>query len=444
MSSREASRARVPWLTGLALLLLVAVAVESLALGRRFSGFDFYQFWAVGQLLEGLEDANVYADPQRAELSRRAHERSRAPGTPPRQRRAGQQRRSLEIFSTPFLYTSFALASSGDYEVDWRRYQILASAAGMAAVVLLGRVLGWGWASALLAAALLSRLGDPFLSDLKTGNVNRLQLLGVALFAWVASRAPSAALQALAGLVLGLWIAFKPNLLLVPVLVGLGWALEGRWRALGALASGVAAGTLIAVAASSVAFGSPGSWIHWAEATVFLTQGAGRPTLLGLEKGNLSLAQWIFEETGWEASALLSVLLVGASVWALWVARRQGRAPHGSDPAGSRLVLLAGLGCAIPLLAWPLAWVHYFVLVTPLALYLLRPRPGQGGPGVWTQRGLALLALATLCASHVYGSLGWEPEAVMRLGQRLFTGACLTLVALSLWALARGEAVEAR
>jgi hypothetical protein len=183
--------------------------------------------------------------------------------------------------------------------------------------------------------------------------------------------------------------------------------------------------------------------MQWSEAMALLNEGNARTVLFGLAKGNLSFSQWIFEQAGRDLSGFLSALLLGATAFALWTRRSGGSASRPGteceDP-GPRLVLVAGLGCAIPLLAWPLAWVHYFVLTAPLALVALRPRAGAIARTLWIERGLAILALIMLSASNLYGILTSEPQELMILGQSLFSGATLILIALSLWALTRGEA----
>jgi hypothetical protein len=40
----------------------------------------------------------------------------------------------------------------------------------------------------------------------------------------------------------------------------------------------------------------------------------------------------------------------------------------------------AGVGCALMLLSSPLAWVHYYVLLIPLSLYLIQPAPDREAP----------------------------------------------------------------
>ena len=113
----------------------------------------------------------------------------------------------------------------------------------MAGLATFARLAGLSWS----AAALLVTLGvgwfAPALSDVRVGNVNRVQLGWLALYLGLAScRRLGGGRNVVAGLVLGLGVAFKPNLAFPALTLGLGWMVLGRWRKLFLQVAGAAGG----------------------------------------------------------------------------------------------------------------------------------------------------------------------------------------------------------
>ena len=87
-----------------------------------------------------------------------------------------------------------------------------------------------------------------------------------------------------------------------------------------------------------------------------------------LEKGNYGLVKLLFGGTGPAATMILIVLLAVFS-WLVWSTRRKGSAAEAAVP---NAFAAAGVGCAVMLLSSPPAWVHYFVLLIPLSLFVIQ------------------------------------------------------------------------
>jgi hypothetical protein len=72
-----------------------------------------------------------------------------------------------------------------------------------------------------------------------------------------------------------------------------------------------------------------------------------------------------------------------ATAFVTWVANRARRVGQATDEATrvagagmqsyDRYYLAVALGCATSVVAFRLVWLHYYLLLTPLAIYLLRP-----------------------------------------------------------------------
>jgi hypothetical protein len=360
----------------LAWCVLLAALAQASVFGQRWDCFDFYQFWAVGQAVAEPETGNVWSTEERrrlgAEWLRRAQvEQPPQAGQPTTKRAMAAARRAeLETYSTPWLYTLFGRTASGDYPRDLTLFQHVSLASFTLAVLALARIAGLSWSAGALLAAFLITWFAPTLSDTRVGNVNRLQAAALGLYLWIATRERLPWRDLAAGVVLGAACMFKPNLAFPAAALGLGWIVLGRWRKLVRQVGGAALGALAAFALSSAWFGTPRAWSDWS---------AVLGELMGeydhaLSKGNFALARLLEDFTGVGSTGLLALVLFAALAGAL-VRRRRVLAAAGAPLQGQALedLALVGLGGALSVLTAKLAWVHYFMLVVPLCVLLLRP-----------------------------------------------------------------------
>jgi hypothetical protein len=361
----------------LAFALLLAALAQASAFARRWDCFDFYQFWVVGQAAHESGTGNVWSAEERLRLGQEWARRAAAEQGPqsadPSQRRnlAASRRQDLETYSTPWLYTLFGWTASGDYDSDLERFQVAGLAAFALAVLPLARLAGWSWSGGALLVAFLLTFFSPTLSDLRVGNVNRLQV--AALCAVVLLGARRGAGQLAAGFLLGLSVLFKPNLAYPALALGLGWIVLGRWDRLVRQVPAALAGAAAAFALSSHWFGATAAWTQWS---------AVLGELMGeydhaLSKGNFALVKLLAEAGLGAAGTVVTASLAAALLGALWL-RRRASAP--AEPLED--LALAGLGGALSVSTAQLAWLHYYLLVVPLCVYLLRP-----AAPVWARAG---------------------------------------------------------
>lgn len=382
----------------LVLLFLAALFGLSLAWksAARDAGIDFYQFWAVGQALDRAGAAGVYSGEGRARLGAEALEAARRT----EDRRlvsAAEYRRELETYSTPFLYASFRLFSTGGYAADFRNYRVLLLGCLTMAVIVLARLAGHSWNTTLAALAIIPPWFTPFTSEMGVGNVNSIQLAFLAVYLSIATRARWHHRDAAGGAVLGLAIAFKPNLVFVAGALAAHWILTRRTGRLVHHAAGAAAGAFAATVIAAVSFGSFRCWTEWLAAI-----GSLPAEIITVDLGNFSPSRLLGESLGFDATVPLGLLAAGAVVAAIWMQRRQAL-KHGAParPAGvatEGLVLSAG--CLLVVLAARLAWLHYYLFTIPAILFLLRPigeTRAARGTIVWRRLvpALALLGLST-------------------------------------------------
>jgi len=369
----------------------------------RGMGVDYYQFWVVGRARERLQLDNIYAPPARQRMEDLGRELL---ASQPSERLAYSveyRQHGVEAFSTPFLYAMVDLFASGQYDRDYDRFMDLCLAGLVFASLAMGWLLGFSLAETLLFVAVVVLWSEPLASDLRVGNVNQLQLAGVALYLLCLCRPESRLLEISGGLILGLLVAFKPTLGVIPLLLAPAWVIDRRWRTL--LQQGMAA-----LAALGIALGvgcrflhSWSAWSNWANALPELEKVSD----ISVDTGNYSLAEVLREATGGPAaggiSLVLLLLVLGAATAACYRTHRRA-AGTASDPATrvERDFLVTAMGCALSVVALKLVWLHYYLLMIPLLLYLLRPsaRVGLDAPA---RLETARLAVALLALAAVFG-----------------------------------------
>ena len=381
-------------LTALAALAACYAAATVWRQNERAAGLDFYIYFVAGQLAGRDDVGNIYSAETQERVGEEYFERAQRSGSELRKYDAGRRRR-LDLVSSPFLFTTLRWVSR-DYDRALTQYHALVLFCFIAGVLLLCRTAGvpW-WASLLLLAALLLWYRG-FEADLRVGNVNSIQLLAVAVAVRFAR---------VRWLVFGLLIAFKPNLLLVPLLFLIA---ERRFAHLvqGAI------GGAIAFAAASISYGSPRVWLQWVSAASDFYHRL--PTRM---ERNVTPALALFHQYGEWISYVLAAVLLGL------VAVRRKR-----DDA----LLLAGLGIMVYLLSANVVWLHYMVLVLPLAIALLRWR---------VTAAVALLALA-LIAEEPFEMLAGRPALEVEVW--LIAPALVALFVCGVWKLSERDPAAAR
>ena len=329
-------------LTALALVAALYAVRVAWRENERAAGLDFYIYFVAGQLAGRADVANIYGAEVQERIGEEYFERAQR-GTSELRKFDAQRRRRLDLVSSPFLYTTLRWVSR-DYDRALTQVHAFILACFIAGVLLIARSarLPWWGALFLLAALLLWYRG--FEADLRVGNVNSMQLVALGAFLML-RRHPAS------WLILGALLLFKPNLLFVPLLLVV--ARQAKWKELAWGAAGAVAAFVIA----SLSFGSPRVWVQWIDAA---NQFYHRiPTRM---ERNVTPALALFHEYGAWVSYALAALLLAVACAGL-VRRKSDDAP-----------LLVGLGIVIYLLAANVVWLHYMVLVIPIAFALMRWR----------------------------------------------------------------------
>jgi len=407
----------------LPLALFAALGLVNLwQLGLQGVGIDFFQFWAVGQAVEESIVHDVYDPAARPELARVFLKRAEEGGSAPQRLAARFRSQEIQVSNSPLLYAFFHLIQGSGYEADFARYRLICIAGTVFSVLALCRRMGFTLAGSLAALAFVVWAFNPLVDDVREGNVNQIQLAGLAIFLVLPGGSDRIWPGLIRGAVLGAAIAFKPNLIFAAGLLGLGWILGRRLRTLVVGASGMAAGLLAAIVSSLLLFGSPRPWLAWARSLDALA-GEFRSAV---GWGNFAGGWLLRDLLGVNLSPFLYLLCISTVAGCVWLARRRASSrpggPGKDEPLDVREdQILASLGPAVPLLAGDLAWPHYLVLTIPLLILLFRPRPGPS----WLPWG-ASAALLLVCSRPLLETIGAGGDYVT--AAALFCGAALLFV----------------
>jgi hypothetical protein len=389
----------------------VAVVVAVLAVHRSWAetaapARDYWQARAVGQGVALGVRENVYSPRGREALARAlvdpAVERLSRPGVgfdPVARRADGAMTEEdvaafdaiftnyrqygvyvVDTAATPFLLALHA-ASTGKYEVDRRVFAAFAIVAFLYGVATFVCLAGHPPLVAAGVAALAAIVWRPFVSDLRDGNVGSLQLAVLAVAAWALSRQAHVA----AGALLGIGAAAKPTTALVIATVLLSLASDRKGA--GRFVAGVAAGAFAAAIVGAVALGGPHVWIDWVHVLPSLLD----PTW-GFEGGNVAISKIMPAE--WVGVASVA-WLIHAAFAAVAVATL--KTPAEGAPR-DRALLAVAIGAPLMLLTSRLVWFHYYVLLLPLAIVLVRRGAVQERKDVLR---VGVVAVAVLAGTNV-------------------------------------------
>jgi len=419
------------------LMLLAGVFAFQRAQESEYIGIDFVQFHLTGQHVISGGDPHVYSDKVRHEILERAWQVAISEGTDSKFYHAVNFRheRSWESYSSPFLYSVFGAAagdrndigakatppSSGlrppsppiagekgrseDYGRAINRYWIVCLASTMIGFITFCWVLRIPCSSMLLGAVVLVWF-SPLRIDLNVANVNQIQFGMVGVLAAILGGTVDRSLRRpeltsvdgirhaesrrrsdgatvrhfIAGVWLGLCLAFKPSLLwcgvmwLGPMVLVVGMTRTHRpehdasnRRPLVAAVMGGILGGAIAVEFSAIWFPLY-CWIEWIQAV-----GSLPDDIIQTEQGNYSLTYFARTYGAPGGLAKLAGPLVGVGL-VFVVGRRLLKSWSATtlETRSTEIASCLAIGCLIHLLTSNLVWYHYGLLSLPAMIVVLR------------------------------------------------------------------------
>ena len=407
-----------------ALACIAALAASALALFPRQIGVDFYQFWGVPLVKAATGTPHSpYVDP--AGYAQALNEMVDAQGSP-KLRAVNLLRRNLEPMGTPFLYAAFAFFPP-DYVLAQSLFAIVQYLATALAVFLLARLRGVATIPAIALAALAELTFNPFMQDVKVGNVNSLQLLYMAVLLYFASRRGDSGRALADGVLIGslaVFVIFKPNTLWIAAAMALHYGITAGHRRFW---TGVGVGGVLALAALAIGawyFGSPRVWLEWLQLARAL-DGSGLP--LTLQHGNLSLAMLLSQGSPAYGSLAFGGLIAAMLFLALFMAlSANGRRPDLVVPAARAALsdpwFALSAGVLFTFATFPLVWPHYHLFALVPIFWMFRRR-GPWDAATW---------------GTVICYVGWSRPVLETLAEAGYRETSLALVVFSWIALLPG------
>ena len=355
----------------LAFAVCLLAAMQFWSYSNRLVCIDFYQFWAIGNVVRRPGTADVYEHSERHRLGQlllqeAQDEVKQTKAETSKRYRSARIRRFLEATSTPWLYSVFGVFQTGNFDRDQDGFQHIVLIGYLLAIGYMCHSLGFSFPATSLAIILFLSFFAPAYSDANVGNISRLQFALLALFLWIQHPRHGEIGNLLAGIVLGNAILLKPNLGFVALMIAGGWIILRQYRRLLFSCSGMVIGALVALGISGAYFGSFKPWVDWLRQLSWVMGGDEQAN------GNFSLAWVLAEKLDMPVAIPLVVLLCGLPLFLLR-RRRESAKILSNEKLFHYSILFVSIGCMASLLGAGLAWLHYFVLIIPSALFLLRP-----------------------------------------------------------------------
>ncbi len=128
--------------------------------------------------------------------------------------------------STPLLYASLATISSGDYDRDLAIFQFASTLFFCLTIYAIGRALGNSIPTVLIAISFIFLFWSPFHSDTEVANLARMQsgILVTCILLW--RYFDNRFAFVLGGMLLGISVLLKPNIIGVPISLAIVWFSE--------------------------------------------------------------------------------------------------------------------------------------------------------------------------------------------------------------------------
>ena len=259
------------WKTWFAIVVLGWGIFQAARFTEAGSGIDYLHFWIIPRSVADWDIRNIY-DPQAQELilqraEQELPEELSVDGLARLNTWLGDYRQLYETglnpTGTPFFYAVQNLPGGKDIEIGFLCFQWASTFGLIVAVGLIGAALRappWSW---ILLAGLLLAIYKPLFLDIAVANVNRFQLLQVALAIGAGLTLRTRNRWLIAGLILGLAASYKPNVLLGSVALAILLVVDSRRRDGILLVAGWLAAVLVALAAGSIFMGTPAAWSDW-------------------------------------------------------------------------------------------------------------------------------------------------------------------------------------
>jgi hypothetical protein len=422
----------------LILSLLVALSLLGAWMyAKEAAGIDYYVAWVTADAVKNDPSLDIYDPSSKYKLAVKYRNKADELKDAPRQKINAGHHRKLNITATPFLYWVTGLLATGDYEKDLMVWHTLSILMLTISVLLMCRLLGYSTSTSLAILLPVMVWFAPLQSDLRVANVNSLQLGFIGLVLWLQSRAPKPRILFITGLTIGLLVSFKPNLAPIALLIAGGWLVRRQTMKLGISVAGMASGSALAILVSSWWMGSLTVWIDW---LTVIRRAVEKP--LGNQAGNYTVVSQGSGGLSATNQLGLAIALCLLCLVLFWWGRRNTATTNADNSVEYRESLentaLLAMGCIVAMLASALVWLHYYLLIIPMLIFVFRPWREPGAMRLiplLLQRMLPALVLLLLMDSPLSRLPGVDSSTYWVMVTKAST---VTLFVIGLWQFAYG------
>lgn len=342
---------------------------------------DLFTLWAVPQVIAAKNIDNIYSKIGQRELGHEIINQTKSPDVPRWQKRFSAQvvnfyKGRIDSTATPFLYSLTAIfAKTPDYNSVRIGFNIFTFICFAFSIFLLCRMTGFSMIYSFLIFSIFSSFFTPVISDLGVGNLSQIQLFILTSYIFFA-KSDNFLSIIFSGVILGFGIVLKPNILMVLVLAIILYLFSAYFKKLLSLIIGVISACAVCVWYGSSYFGNYSIWYKFLESL--------RKTLdlsYPIEHGNFSFVSLLYYFTKKNFSfAVLLITLIIFLILVLISLKKSSLCPDETviknehrEKNLTEAFSIVGIGCLIMLLSAPLAWIHYYVLLIPIIIFLFRP-----------------------------------------------------------------------
>jgi glycosyl transferase family 87 len=341
---------------------------------------DYFVCWSVPhcQSLESIPD--IYSKEGQKEVAKRHWQHSLLPATPKKQKLVTRYviyfyQGRIDVTGTPFLYMIIGLLSGGNYEHDQMIFMVLSSMCFIISIIILCYIVKFSLLSTLTLLLVFISLYLPLFSNLQVGNVNLVQLFIITLYIWAITRTEKYIYLVAAGLLLGVGIMVKPNIALIFILSSMMYLADKKYKNALMLFIGTTLSGFFSVLLSSLYFGKVDIWWDFIR-SLPATLSYYYPVV----EGNYSITNLIYSITDIRMSLFFIIIFIAVFGYLVWITRRTGidkeinpekRQEHKQKMVQNETFLVVGIGCVIMFISAGLTWLHYYILLIPLLIYLI-------------------------------------------------------------------------
>lgn len=330
---------------------------------------DFYQYWVAGQAMVEHDAAYVLSETGRSTIGFEYREKAESSGSIHYATAAEHRKYSFEASNTPFLFSVFHLFSTGHYDFDYGLYWFFSVSVYLIGLILLCKMLHYSDPITILMILFFTVFSTAYWSETRHANVNQIQIGLLLVFLWFRQSDDENKWKLkISGVLLGLLLFFKPNILYAVELLFASWLIKRDFFTFRHTLLGFMVGCFIGLITPMIMFHSFFIWGQWAECFNRIASPYIWHSFLKLYNPSFP-TQW-----HWAVAITLSLFPLAFLFIQYFKLFRPGKIFFISpDNRLYNETVMLGLGLNIYLLTGTLVHVHYMLFIAPLCIFLLRP-----------------------------------------------------------------------